>query len=78
MPRGSISGQGRIQVSPPEDCRMAAPDSVVTIEDPESDEVTEAERVGPNGNDRERRRRGRRLRSRLAEPRLTGSARSGW
>jgi hypothetical protein len=67
MPRGSISGQGRIQVSPPEDWDLAAPDSVVTIEDPGSDDVTEADPAKVNGNDREKRKRVRGWRSKLAE-----------
>lgn len=61
MPRGSISGQGRIQVRPPADWGMAAPDSVVIIEEPESDQA----RV--NDSDREKRKRVRGWRSKLAE-----------
>ena len=66
MPRGSISGQGRIQVSPPEGWGIAVPDSVVIIDDPESPQVPDADQARMNGN-REQRSRSRGWRSRLAE-----------
>jgi hypothetical protein len=65
MPRGSISGQGRIQVCPPEGWDVAAPAAVVIIEEPETeqaDEQAKVEAVDPGKQGRVRS-----LRSKLAE-----------
>jgi hypothetical protein len=61
MPRGSISGQGRIQVRPPADWDVAMPESEVIIEEPGR------ERAKSDRHDLEKHGPVRSLRTRLAD-----------